>query len=502
MSPEGPRLLIRADADGRMGTGHVMRCLALAQCWMEHIGPVTLAAARLPDGLKTRLEDDGVAVAIVGEEIADTCRLAMELRSETVVLDGYQFTSQDEQALHESGFKVLAFDDYGHTTHTHATWVLNQNLGSKKGWYADASPSAKLLLGSKFALLRCEFAKARTFRRKTPALARRLLVTMGGADPDNVSSMILHAIAKIPPQGRKSRLWIDVVVGSSNPHLHELQRIAEKFPHRLRLRQNIRDMTSLISRSDLAITAGGTTTWELATFGVPMIAFTIAQNQVELAKGIERKGLAINLGWPSDTSLERKAEVIANTIRNADKRQAMSRQGRIAVDGWGVTRVVGRIQSTPIISVLRATARDCKAIWRWANDPGTREVSFTKSAIPWENHRAWYRRKLTDTGCLFLVGYSHRGRRVGMIRFDSTVEGIVVSVNLAPNARGRGIGSILIRRGTEQAAVFFGNRPIMAWVLPENPASKRVFEKAGYVDQGLHVFAGRPAFRLVYGENR
>ena len=502
MSPEGKRLLIRTDADARIGTGHVMRCLALAQCWLEHAGPVTLAAERLPDGLRDRLLAEKIDVHRQEGGIAGTIELARVLRPSAVVLDGYHFTSEDERLIHEAGFPVLALDDFGHTTHAHATWILNQNLGARRDWYKGRGAGAKLLLGPRHALLRREFSEARVFRRMTPRIASRILVTMGGADPDNVSAVVLRALAALPPMPGRLARRIDVVVGSSNPHLDELNRIAADFPHWIRLRQNVLDMPGLMAGANLAVTAGGTTCWELAVFGVPMVVLTIAQNQVELAKAIAAAGLAINLGWPNETTPGQKTASIRSLIDDPARRAAMTDAGRSVVDGWGVTRVVRRLLGAPVITLREARPRDCRAVWRWANDPETRGVSFSSEPIPWESHRDWYRRRLENPGCLFLIGFSSNGKRVGMIRFDTVGDDVIVSVNIAPRARGRGIGAVLVRKGTAMAREQFPGRAITAWIMPSNPASRRVFEKAGYADTGLHAHAGRPAHRLVHEDKQ
>ncbi len=489
-------LLIRADADPRMGTGHVMRCLALAQCWIDNVGPVTLAAHRLPDGLRDRLVSDGVTVRMVSEDIADTVALAKELSAAVVVLDGYHFTGDDERVLHEAGFPVLALDDYGHTTHTHATWVLNQNLGASEETYAERGPHTKLLLGSRYAMLRREFVAAVTHQRTCAVRADNVLVTMGGADPDNVTADVLRALAWSSQGAQHMR----VVVGGSNPHATTLEAIARADPLRITLLRNVADMPSLMAWADLAVTAGGTTCWELAAFGVPVAVVTIAENQVAVAAAVAAAGVGFDLGWPGTLRRDETIALLDCLIEDRETREMMSAAGRTAVDGWGVSRVVRGLQPAPVITLRRTTAFDCRLIWEWANDPATRAVSFTPDAIPWETHQAWFARRLDDRNCRFFIGHDADGVPVGMIRFDEQSGHVLVSVNMAPESRGKGLGGLLVRRGTKPVANYYLHWPIVAWVMPSNPASKRVFEKAGYRDTGLAEYAGRPAHRLVYAK--
>ncbi|WP_020470182.1 UDP-2,4-diacetamido-2,4,6-trideoxy-beta-L-altropyranose hydrolase [Zavarzinella formosa] len=493
MSSEAPTLLIRADADPRMGTGHVMRCLALAQCWLDHVGPVTLAAARLPAGLRDRLIAEGVSVRTVSDQRADIVRLARELSAAVVVLDGYHFTTEDERAVREAGFPVLAMDDYGHTAHTHATWVLNQNLGASESLY---NTPARLLLGSRYAMLRREFLESKPLPRPAADVARKILITMGGADPDNITGLMLKTFESIPADG----LELLVVIGGSNPHAAAIEQQTTAFPHRVTVRRDVTDMPDIMRQADLAVTAGGTTTWELAAYGVPMIVVTVADNQENLAKAIHEAGLAVNLGWPDSTSPEQKHDVIHRMIGDATRRQAMSEAGRRTVDGWGVTRVVQTLQSTPVISLRSANEGDCRIVWEWANDSSLRSVSFSPDPIPWETHTVWFRKRLTDPACLFLIGQDADGCLTGMIRFDRSPEGVVVSVYLTAESRGKGYGMVLIRRGTKRALRHFQESRVSAWILPDNPASLRTFARAGYRDMGTREHQGIRAHLMVFEE--
>lgn len=332
-------LLIRADADARTGTGHVMRCLALAQCWLDYVGPVTLAASRLPDGLRDRLTSEGVAVRSVTENIADAVALAKELTAAVVVLDGYHFTGEDERVLHDAGFPVLAVDDYGHATHSHAKWVLNQNLGAAAATYAERGPHTTLLLGPRFAMLRKEFAAAPAHRRTCPERAADILVTMGGADPDNVTADVLRALAS----SARDALRLRVIVGGSNPHAAALEALADESPHRVELVRHGADMPAEMARADLAVTAGGSTCWELAAFGVPMAVVTIADNQVEAARAMHAHGMAVSLGRMRDWDAGRLGKELSALGRDAGRRRRLSETAAALIDGRGAGRVVAAL---------------------------------------------------------------------------------------------------------------------------------------------------------------
>ncbi|MFO0852002.1 MAG: UDP-2,4-diacetamido-2,4,6-trideoxy-beta-L-altropyranose hydrolase [Gemmataceae bacterium] len=485
-------LLIRADATPRMGTGHVMRGLALAQAWLDAGGTVTFAAAELPPALRERLSSEGCAVEPVGADAAATVAVAERVGAEWVVLDGYQFGDDSQQALRDSGRRVLAIDDYGHAGRYPADLVLNQNLGADEQLYAGRGPDTKLLLGPKFALLRREFADAAGWERTTPEVARKVLVTLGGADPDNVTLAVIEALGKVRVEG----LEVVVVVGGSNPHRASLEAAATRSPARIDLRVNVTDMPALMRWADVAVAAGGTTSWERATCRLPGLILVLADNQQQVAAACDEAGLSCNLGWHADVTVDRLAARLERLMIDHPARAAMADQAGSLVDGRGAKRVVRAMAGPPTVRVRPVTADDARRVWEWANDPVTRAASFTTAAIPWENHIRWFAAKLTDPNCVFLI--AEATNPVGQVRFDLTGDEAVISVGLAPDARGCGFGTAAIRAAVEHLTQTRPVRRVEALIRPENVASVKAFEAAGFGPAGETTVRDYPALRYVF----
>ncbi|RMF86337.1 MAG: UDP-2,4-diacetamido-2,4,6-trideoxy-beta-L-altropyranose hydrolase, partial [Nitrospinota bacterium] len=196
MVSELPPLLIRADASTRMGSGHLMRCLALAQGWKERGGPVFFLSS-CPRALRQRIESTGLTFLPLQEIHPDPHDLEQTLshleqiaaRSSLVpwvVIDGYHFDATYYQAIRAKGYQVLVIDDTAHLPRYDAHIVLNQNLFADLRAYRCA-PETLLLLGPRYVLLRPEFLAWQNRKRSFPQIARRVLVTLGGSDPDNVT---------------------------------------------------------------------------------------------------------------------------------------------------------------------------------------------------------------------------------------------------------------------------------------------------------------------------
>lgn len=331
-------MLVRADATPRMGTGHVMRGLALAQAWQDAGGAVTFAAAELPPALRERLVSEGCAVESAGDA-ASTVAIAEWAGADWVVLDGYQFDGDFQQAVKDSGRKVLAIDDFGHADRYPADLVLNQNLGADELLYADRGPGTRLLLGPRFTLLRREFTGAAGWERAIPDVARKVLVTLGGADPDNLTLTAIEALGWVRGEG----LEAVVVVGTSNPHRAALEEAAGRSPARIDLRVNVADMSALMRWADVAVAAGGTTTWERAAAGLPGLIAVLADNQVAIAVACDAAGLGETLGWHADVTVDRLAGRLENLMHDPGTRSAMAAAGRRAVDGRGAERVIRKL---------------------------------------------------------------------------------------------------------------------------------------------------------------
>src|ERR1700756_1431372 len=211
-------LLIRCDASIAIGTGHVMRCLALAQAWHDAAGHALFAMAQTTPAVEKRLHREKLNVVHLSEtagSVADaeqTIKLARKNAVNWVVVDGYVFESEYQAHLKQAGLKVLFVDDLARARRYSADVVMNHNAHASEELYPNREPWTRLLLGPRFVLLRREFGAWGGWKRKIPAVARKVLVTLGGSDSDNVTARVVEAITC------EDELEGIVVVGGSNPH--------------------------------------------------------------------------------------------------------------------------------------------------------------------------------------------------------------------------------------------------------------------------------------------
>lgn len=335
-------LLIRADASVAIGTGHVMRCLALAQAWADAGGQAIFAMADATPAVEERLRNEGFGVARAAVRVGsaadaeEAAQLAYQHDTSWVVVDGYEFDAEYQSSLKRRGLRVLFIDDNGHAGHYSADLVLNQNAHANEALYRSRELSTKLLLGPRFAMLRREFAAWRGWEREIPAIARNVLVTMGGSDPDNFTRKAIDGVRAV----RGASLRIRVLAGGSNPHVASLEEICADGGDSIQLIRDATDMPEQMSWADLAVTGAGSACLEICLMGLPALLIDLAENQTPIANEFARRGTAYHLGSSKTVAPDRIKAETRRLLTSVAERRAMSQRGRELVDGKGAERVV------------------------------------------------------------------------------------------------------------------------------------------------------------------
>jgi UDP-2,4-diacetamido-2,4,6-trideoxy-beta-L-altropyranose hydrolase len=339
---DGRTLLVRCDTSVAIGTGHAMRCLALAQAWQDAGGRTVFAMAQATPAVEERLQRESQGVARLKAEpgspddAQQTVALAQSEQAAWVVVDGYSFGADYQAALKSAGLKVLFVDDNGHAGHYSADLVLNQNADAHEDLYLNREPSTRLLLGARYVLLRREFKRWREWKREIPALGRKILVTMGGSDPDNLTSRAIQALM----EARIDGLDAVVVVGGSNPHLESLQRLVEQCRASVRLLNEPSNMPDLMAWADLALIAAGGTLWELLFMGCSVLSYARNPVQARIISQLSDQGIVRALGYPQDSGQTQTAAALVELVDSPERRRRFSQLTRGLIDGQGAGRVL------------------------------------------------------------------------------------------------------------------------------------------------------------------
>jgi len=490
-------LTIRADADQKMGTGHLMRCLALGQAWKDAGGEVTFVTGCKNRRLLERLAQEGFKVHVLTaaypgrEDWQRTLQFMPDSTGHWLVLDGYHFDEHYQQSVKMSGYQLLLIDDLAGLQRCHADIVLNQNLHAEQSAYRVCGSEVSLLLGPRFCLLRREFFKWRGWIRTVSETANKVLITMGGSDPGNITALVLQALQR---QEIKSTEAV-VALGADNPFETELRAVAKAAGIQVQLVVDAKEMDQLMAWADIAVSAAGATTWELAFMGLPSLLLKLAENQRPVAERMHAAGAALDLWWPDEIVPELLAGRIASLLADYEQRRRLARCSQELVDGEGADRLLMHLEKKRL-RLRPVREDDARLLWEWANEPEVRAVSFSPQPVLWTLHFQWLRNRLEEATCYFYLAINADDQPVGQVRFDVSGDEANVSVSLGRQFRGAGYGTELLQLACAKVFREPSVKLLRAYVKPDNQASLNAFAKAGFGRTGTENIRGQAAICL------
>lgn len=471
-------LVLCADATASIGTGHVMRCLALARAIHEADIPVRMIGRIQVPWVRQRLADEGISFTLIDSSVPERENPDDLLRQlggasigTAVVLDGYHFGLDCQTAVRAAGYRLLVIDDYAHLLEYSCDVLLNQNIGAEDLVYK--GDIGRKLLGPQYALLRPEFVAARQKAevRQFSGKVRNILLTLGGGDCSEHLARIAPNFSVPELQGRTLR----VIAGGMPPE--RIRDILRNCPSRLEILERVEDMPALLLDTDLCVTAGGSTCWELCCLGVPFVVTPLAENQQKLTRWLLDCGIAAPLCALRSFFSEDSSGLFFR----------YSAKGRALVDGTGAARVIS-VCLEQAVSLRRAGPEDSEFLLNLVNNPELRKFAGNTHYITRQEHKAWFAARLCSRhSFVFIACVGKRQQPAGYIRFEEKDGTMLLSIALDPQAQGNGFGEQMIREGCRKVIQKSAGAvsTIVARVLENNPRALRVFEKTGFQKSGV-----------------
>jgi UDP-2,4-diacetamido-2,4,6-trideoxy-beta-L-altropyranose hydrolase len=467
MIAPGPLLAIRADASHQQGTGHIMRTLAIAQIWLERGGQVIFLCAQIPPVLEERLTSTGARVQHLGpdDDAAETTQAVETHRAVTLLVDHYDLSGSWWHALPtQRRWKTAAINDFTSPIHTLADLRISPR----------ATPLAgDPLSGPAFLLIRSELRRLNPQPAQSPPSASNILLVLGGADPQNAGPVVAAAILAQHPD-----VSLRAIVGPAAANLHDFKSLATRHP-KLEVVNGPPTMRAHYEWADTAIVSPSTTAFEALHHALPTGLVITADNQEEVGHDLCQLQAAIHLADARSGGPHILTDALRVLLRDEPTRHSIALRGAQLVDGGGAGRFCDLL-GLPEITFRPATLDDAEITWDWANDPVSRAASFNSDPISWENHQSWFTRQINSPQppWIILTGTDP----VGLIRFDPSEnqENHTISINLAPAARGRGWAALALARASSQLLSTSPDTTILAWIKPDNHASRSAFLRAGF----------------------
>lgn len=357
------QVVFRVDGSHAIGTGHVMRCLTLADYLSSERVVVSFVCRELTGHMCDQIEARGYVVhrLPIGKEAdllpagnddyaawlgvsvdLDARETGERIKSEGgvvdwLIVDHYALGNEWHQRLLPSVGNIMVIDDLANRRHD-CSLLLDQNFATDAAarYRSLISESCRLLPGPEYALLRPEFSEARD-RKRVSSRTRQLFVFLGGVDRPNVTARVIEALAGMADQNFETQ----VIVGQSNIHRRELAKTCSGLS-RVTFCEQVDDMAARMAGSDLAIGAAGTTTWERCAVGLPSLLISVAENQVPIAREAEQLGIGKYLGSAEEVTVAQIKDEVELLLDKPDLLAGMRQRALDLVDGKGVERV-GRV---------------------------------------------------------------------------------------------------------------------------------------------------------------
>jgi UDP-2,4-diacetamido-2,4,6-trideoxy-beta-L-altropyranose hydrolase len=486
--------LFFADAGPKIGLGHMVRCLSLADCLAMAGWRCTFVVPgdveRMLPGLRSR------GHGFVGLDSAvDLLGPTTELRRRfpeigVLVVDSYNAIANWEARQRDWAERVVVIDDLANRRHD-CDVLVDQTPGRNPSDYKDLVPeNCTILAGASFAMLRGTFLRQRHTSDIQRKRLRRIVVNFGGSDPTGMTGRTLRSLVQAGLD-----VDVDLVLGANSSDLAAISAIAADSDRpRVHVHQFVEDMAALFANADLAIGAGGSSLLEKCSLGLPSLIIMTASNQHLFSKKMADLGAAKLLGDHLDVDEVQLVAAITELAACDDTLAAMSEAAANVCDGKGGLRVVSALLPSTVtpggdeLSLRRIHPDDEQIIHDWQIDPDNRPFFCPPTAPSRDNRVLWLKQRLSDTVDITLVVLV-AGKAAGLVLLDCVgqtgdQDTMEVSIIIATAYRDAGVGSAALRLIRE----YCGSCRLAAEVSPESAASARAFEQAGFERTGVDSF--------------
>ncbi|UCH71943.1 MAG: UDP-2,4-diacetamido-2,4,6-trideoxy-beta-L-altropyranose hydrolase [Thermoplasmatales archaeon] len=331
-------IVFRVDASEDIGIGHLMRCLALSEELLKRNYTCYFLSNIQNEYLLEKLKDFNVSYIKIksndteNDDITELLDFTMSNNCDWVITDHYGISNSYLKKLKEKKLNILSMDDNAQIKYP-SDVVLNQNSYAERMHFS-SEPYTKYLLGSKYVLLQDRILRRE--EKKERKAVNKILITLGGTSFNDLILKILTSLQKIV----KEDIEIFVILGPFNQSFDIIKKFTEKTDINVKLFDSPKNMTDIYLDTDIAISAGGTSCYELAYFGIPNAVITVAENQINIAKDLSKRNVSLYSGDIEYFKEEKFIQDINKLLERPELRNEMSNNGRRLIDGKGKMRIV------------------------------------------------------------------------------------------------------------------------------------------------------------------
>ena len=498
------RVVFRVDASLKMGTGHVMRCLALAQTLKENGANVEFICRKHERNLIDKIRSNKFTVyelGLSGEDKIDTklshshwlgatqkqdasecIDILKAEKTDWLIVDHYAIDEDWHRELKPYCEKLIAIDDLADRKHQ-CDILLDQTFGRQQDGYSALTPKGcELLLGSQYALLRPEFSKWRTYsieRRSKPEF-KQLLINMGGVDVNDFTGQVLDELKTCT---LLSDVHITIVMGGTAPHLESVKSKAIMLPYKTEVKVDIDNMAEIMANSDIAIGAAGSSTWERCCLGLPTIQIVIAKNQQFLAETLACRNIV---------KLAKKVkETICLLEKSSKWMKGVGNSALEICDGMGTYKVFNKMTDRKIFleefgevdlcNYVNLNENDKLQALNMRNHPQIKKWMYSRDSISEENHFGFIKNLEIDIERRYFL-VKQKDNIIGSINFSKInfENSVELGIYTNPFLQSKGAGKILESAASQYAFIELDVEKIKLEVFPSNERAIRFYNKCGF----------------------
>ena len=481
------KIVFRADGNNATGLGHIVRTGAIADT-LRHDWECTLITRCTIESIleEMRLIFSKVIMipAITSYETEASQLQGKFALADIVVLDGYDFTANYQQAVISSGSSLVNIDDIHHT-YFYSDIVINSAGGITALDY-HAAPATQFFLGPKYTLIRKPFLEKAKERRNTVS-NNDVFICLGGADPENNTLSVVQFVENLQ---RFSSMKI--VVGGAYLYAKELEEYIKFAGVKAEIYKQVSadKMADIMSTCSYAVCSPSTVSYEYMTLGGVVYLKQIASNQQDMIGYLIQEGYAFSFEQAGITTTDEE-------LRSLEKQAAI-------FDGKAGERLRGifdKLHLSKKINVRRAILDDMMICYDWANDPDVRRQSFNQNEITISDHENWFNKRLHDTNCFFYI-LELEGKPFAQIRFQVSESEAVLSYLVAREYRGKGFGTTILSKGIDFFTKEYGKKTdITGFVKFSNIASQQSFERMQFHKSEAVEYDSSYKYNLHYDGN-
>ena len=455
-----------------IGLGHLTRCISLSQSFEKRgiIPEFIVNSDALPEDLAQGIKYQ------VFNWLKEQKRLFELIRaSDICIIDSYLADLELYKKISGIAKSPVYIDDNKRLDYP-AGFVVNGNIYAKELKYPRREDIV-YSLGSQYIPLRKEFRDAA--KKQIRNNIKSVMVTFGSNDRTNMTPKVLKVL-----KDKYAGLTKNIIIGRGFQNIKEIEELKDKKTN-LIYSPGAKKMKKVMEESDLAVSAGGQTLYELARIGVPAIGVCVAENQRMNLEAWHKTGFLEYIGRHNDKDLMEKLKNSMKRLEDADVRKNKSGIGRKSIDGKGSFRTVDTLLCDYFknnFSLRMAKADDALAIFNLSNDGIVRNNSFNSEKIEWGSHLKWFKEKLDDKNCVFFV-FNSSNRFNGQIRFDidPNKKEALASISLIKTMRGLGLSSFILNKSIDKLLRIHKDvKSIKAYIKKENTPSIKAFKNAGF----------------------